>query len=181
MSKGCGTVYPQDIVLKVLDSMWTMFGKALEDKGAKELEDASLMLCKNAERSLEECEDYVDFVASVTGHNLRWEIVGQVYGALASSILSLPERDCFFDGQRGERRNRRNFSIEMKECVQSSVTLSNYMDLINLPMVALLIRNLILQTVISGDACELLHLHGPLDQSTLFSQSKLSAASPISP
>ncbi len=27
------------------------------------------------------------------------------------------------------------------------------MDLINLPMVSLLIRNLILQTVISGDAC----------------------------
>jgi len=51
----------------------------------------------------------------------------------------------------GERRSRRNFSIELKDCAQACITLSNYMDLINVPMVALLLKNLILQTVISGD------------------------------
>lgn len=83
---------------------------------------------------------------------MRWESLGGVYGALTTAILSLPERDAFFSTQRGDRRNRRNFSVEMKECVQACVTLSNYMDLINSTMVSLLVKNLILQTVISGDA-----------------------------
>lgn len=84
--------------------------------------------------------------------NLRWESLGGVYGSLTTAILSLPERDAFFTTQRGDRRNRRNFSVELKDCVQACITLSNYMDLINPQMVNLLVKNLILQTVISGDA-----------------------------
>jgi hypothetical protein len=41
--------------------------------------------------------------------------------------------------------------MEMKDCVQTCITLSNYMDLINMQMVSLLTKNLILQTVLSGD------------------------------
>lgn len=40
--------------------------------------------------------------------------------------------------------------MEMKDCVQACVTLSNYMELINMQMVALLAKNMILQTVLSG-------------------------------
>jgi hypothetical protein len=90
-----------------------------EPRRADALEEASLVLCKNAEKSLEETETYYEFVESVSGANLRWEIVGQIFAALCAAILSLPERDCFFTTQRRERRSRRNFSIEMKECVQS--------------------------------------------------------------
>ena len=43
--------------------------------------------------------------------------------------------------------------MEMKDCVQACVTLSNYMDLINMQMVSLLAKNMILQTVLSGDTC----------------------------
>lgn len=113
-----------------------------------------MVLCANAERALEEKEHYRDWLGSVIGKNLRWEVVGQVYGALAGAILSLGERDPFFGTQEGERRDRRRFAVEMKECTQACVTLSNFVDLINLPMVALLVKNLVLQTVISGDACE---------------------------
>jgi hypothetical protein len=144
-------------VRSIAASIWATFPNAMRfPRRAGDLEAASTQLCANAERALEETDDYAAWLGSCTGANLRWEVVGHVYGVLAASILSLGERDPFFGTQEGERRrSRRYFSIEMKECVQACITLSNYMDLINLPMVALLVKNLVLQTVISGDACEL--------------------------
>lgn len=70
---------------------------------------------------------------------------------MTGAILSLPERDCFFTTQKGSRKDRKQFAMEMKYCVQACVTLSNYMDYINIVMVGLLCNNHILQTVLSGD------------------------------
>lgn len=82
---------------------------------------------------------------------MRWETLGIVFSALVQAILSLPERDAFFCTQRCERKDRKAFAVEMKDCLQACVTLSNWMDLINLPMVGLLAKNVISQTIISGD------------------------------
>ncbi|KAL5316827.1 hypothetical protein ACEPPN_015878 [Leptodophora sp. 'Broadleaf-Isolate-01'] len=147
--------YPKHSVLALANSFWNssfagVFNK--EPRNTDDLEQVSTLLCKNAERALQEFEDFDDWLASCSGSNFRWESLGAVYGALTTSILSLPERDAFFATQRGDRRNRRDFAVEMKDCVQACITLSNYMDLINVPMVALLVKNLVLQTVLSGDA-----------------------------
>ncbi|KAK0102137.1 hypothetical protein ONS95_001065 [Cadophora gregata] len=147
--------YPKHSVLALANSFWnSSFAAAFnrETRNTDELEQVSTLLCKNAERALQEFEDFDDWLASCSGSNFRWESLGAVYGALTTSILSLPERDAFFATQRGDRRNRRDFAVEMKDCVQACITLSNYMDLINVPMVALLVKNLVLQTVLSGDA-----------------------------
>jgi hypothetical protein len=155
ITKGYHGIYPKESVVATASSMWCTFPSAMKfPRRAADLEAASTLLCANAERGLEEREEYGEWLKSCTGTNLRWEVVGQVYGAFAGSILSLGEKDPFFGTQEGERRSRRLFAVEMKECVQACVTLSNFVDLINMPMVALLIKNLVLQTVISGDACE---------------------------
>lgn len=144
---------PKRSILSLANSVWSTFSKALkEPRATEDLEQISTMICKNAEKGLEEFEDYDSWFEACSETNLRWESLGMVFGALTSAILSLPERDAFFTTQRGDRRIRRNFSVEMKDCVQACITLSNYMDLINSTMVALLVKNLILQTVISGDA-----------------------------
>lgn len=144
-------------LMAVASSIWSTFGKHLkEPRRVSDLEQASEMLCRNAETALPDFEDYDNWLASFTGENLRWEVVGIVFGALTSATLSLPERDAFFCTQRGQRTNRKSFALELKDCVQTCVTLSNYMDLINMQMVALLARNLVLQTVLSGDTSKLL-------------------------
>lgn len=150
--------YPKSGVMSLANSMWTTFSIALraQPRIADDLEDVSTLLCKNAEKALQEFEHFDEWLASVSGGNFRWETLGTVYGALTTAILSLPERDAFFATQKGERRNRRSFAVEMKDCVQACITLSNYMDLINVPMVSLLVRNLVLQTVLSGDASKFL-------------------------
>ncbi|CZT10242.1 hypothetical protein WAI453_009350 [Rhynchosporium graminicola] len=146
---------PKHSVLALANSFWnSSFAGSFrkEPRVTDDLEHVSTLLCKNAESALQEFEDFDDWLASCSGQNFRWESLGSVYGALTTSILSLPERDAFFATQRGERRNRRDFAVEMKDCVQACITLSNYMDLINVPMVALLTKNFVLQTVLSGDA-----------------------------
>jgi hypothetical protein len=139
-------------MMAIMTSLWTTYGKHLkEPRRTEDLEHMSAILCKNAEKPLEEAEDYEPWLASFTGTKLRWEILGGVLACLTSATLSLPERDAFFTTQRDARKDRKYFAVEMKDCVQVCITLSNYMDLLNLPMVALLAKNLILQTVISGD------------------------------
>jgi hypothetical protein len=143
-------------LMAVASSVWAMFGRYLkEPRRMSDLEQASALLCKNAETALSEFEDYDNWLASFCGENLRWEVVGMVFGALTSATLALPERDAFFCTQRGQRTNRKYFAMEMKDCVQTCITLSNYMDLINMQMVSLLTKNLILQTVLSGDTSKL--------------------------
>ncbi|RFU35705.1 hypothetical protein B7463_g679, partial [Scytalidium lignicola] len=133
-------------------SLWKTFGKELvEPRQLGNLEKVSSLLCKNAEDALEEYDDYERYLASFSGTNMRWEIMGHLFSALTSTLLSLPERDHFFISQIGPRSNRKYFVLEMKDAAQACITLSNYMDLLNVPMVALLAKNMILSTVIHGD------------------------------
>ncbi|KAG0649512.1 hypothetical protein D0Z07_4338 [Hyphodiscus hymeniophilus] len=144
--------FHQPTVLKTGSSLWTTFGKQLkEPRRQDDLEGLSAILCKNNETALPDYEDYQPWLESFTGMNLRWETLGSVFAALTTATLSLPERDAFFCTQKGPRSNRNEFAVEMKDCVQACITLSNYQDLINIQMVSLLVKNLILQTVISGD------------------------------
>ena len=144
-------------VMETASSIWTTFGKKLkESPRLDDLEEISAILCKNNETALPEFEDYKPWLDSFTGMKMRWESLGSVFAALTTATLSLPERDAFFCTQRGARSNRKQFAVEMKDCVQACVTLSNYQDLINMQMVSLLVKNLILQTVISGDTSKLL-------------------------
>lgn len=142
-------------VMSCANSIWTSYGSYLKEPRTKEgIEHVSRVLCENSMKVLQEPsghDEYAKWLESFSGDNLRWEILGMVFSALTSATLSLPERDAFFTTQKGSRRDRKSFAVEMKDCVQACVTLSNYMDLINFPMVALLTKNLILQTVISGD------------------------------
>jgi hypothetical protein len=144
--------YPKSCTVAVAEGLWRTHAQALaEPHESSEIEALSTLLCKNAERALDDFETYDSFLAASTGTNLRWEAVGNVYAALCTAIISLPDRDPFFAKQKGECKNRRNFSVKMKDCVQACITLSNYMELINVMMIALLVKNMILQTLISGD------------------------------
>ena len=133
-----GCCLPKESDVALANSLWTTYARQLaEPRRPEDLEAISTILCKNAEKELEEFEDWDQWFRSCSGTNLRWETVGCIFGALTSAVLSLPERDSFFSTQQGERRSRRNLSMELKDCVQACIPLSNYMDLINLPMVAL--------------------------------------------
>jgi hypothetical protein len=137
-------------------SVWQTYDSFLtEPRTAENMQHVSAILCRNSKTILEEPSSsddlYSRWLDSFCGSNMRWETVGFLFTGLVQATLSLPERDAFFCTQKGERRDRKSFAVEMKDCLQACIMLSNWMDLINLPMVTLLAKNLILQTVISGD------------------------------
>jgi hypothetical protein len=145
-------------------SVLTDFAEELkEPRNPDALHRISEMICRNNEHATqEEFDDYQCWVASFCGANLRWESLGALFAAIVTAILCLPERDAFFVCQ---GKKRKQFAMEMKDCVQACVTLSNYMDLINMQMVALLAKNMILQTVLSGDTSKffpVLHVNSRL-------------------
>ncbi|RDL35717.1 Uncharacterized protein BP5553_06329 [Venustampulla echinocandica] len=136
-------------------SVWTTFGSSLKEPRKREgLEHVSGILFKNSTTALQEPsgpDDYTKWLESFSGENLRWESLGIVFACIAGAVLSMSERDAFFTAQKGGRRDRISFAMDIKDCVQACVTLSNYNDLINTLMIALLAKNVTLQTIISGD------------------------------
>jgi hypothetical protein len=146
-----GCYFPKESYMPLANSLWTTYARQLaEPRRPEDIEAMSSILCKHAETGLEEFEDWDRWFISCSDANLTWETLDTIFGALTSAVLSLPERDHCFSTQRGERC-KRNFSIELKDYVQACITLANYMDLINVSMVALLLKNLKLQTIFSSD------------------------------
>lgn len=149
----CSPYTPRLISAQIAHSLWSQWGKEFkEPRRLDDMERISTHLCRNSEHHLQEAEDYQPWLDSITGPNMRWESVGLIFAALCQSILSLSERDAFFTTQPGQRKDRKHFALELKDCIQACVTLSNYMDYINTVMVGLLTQNLIIATVIMGDA-----------------------------
>ncbi|QSZ33591.1 hypothetical protein DSL72_005159 [Monilinia vaccinii-corymbosi] len=148
----CNNYMPRTASMHIAQSLWSTWGKELrEPRHLEDVERISTHLCKNSEHPLQEVDDYQPWLECITGPNMRWESVGLVFAALCHSVLSLSERDPFFTTQNGQRKDRKHFAMELKDCLQACVTLSNYMDYINIVMVGLLTKNLVISTVIMGD------------------------------
>ncbi|KAH8592975.1 hypothetical protein B0O99DRAFT_689190 [Bisporella sp. PMI_857] len=145
--------FHKPMVMACAASLQKTFGRQLkEPRSTKDLEYISSILCKNgAVAAPDELNSYDAYVEAFSGMNLRWETIGMIFACLTAALLSIPERDGFYCTQVESRRNRKHFAMEMKDCVQACITLSNYMDLINMQMVALLFSNLMLQTLLGGD------------------------------
>lgn len=143
-------------IMEFANSLWGIYGKQLkEPRRLKNLEEISQALCRNAEKPVgDDVEDYESWIRLFSGENLRWESLGCVLAAIISAILSLPDGDAFFCTQKGQRANRKLFALELKDCVQACIILSSYMDNLNVQMVALLAKNLVMTTVLSGDTSE---------------------------
>jgi hypothetical protein len=145
-------VFHKPSMMACANSVWQTYGSYMNGRRrTDDLVQLSKILCSNSEKAFEDLDDYQQCLVSFTGANLRWEIIGALFGCMTSGILSLPERHAFFTA-RGSRRSKKQYTKEMKDCVQTCISLSNYSDRLNVQMVALLAKNLILETVISGDS-----------------------------
>lgn len=158
--RGTESVLHKPSVMAWAEYLFTKFADELEERDPECLERISKMICENNKLPCkEECDDYSSWVQAYSGENLRWEAVGTVIAELTHAILSIPERDCFFCSQEiKSRKDRRGFAMEMKDLTQACVTLSNYGELINMQMVALLGKNMHLQTILSGDTSASKHI-----------------------
>lgn len=144
------------ITIFCFESFWSTFEVVMEEpRCLDKIKRVSRVMCRNALLPFQEFEDWNIWLASFTGENMRWEAIGCVFAGLSSALLSLPERDGFFTTQTGARMDRNHFAVEMKDCLQACMSLSTYLDFLNILTVVITCRNMTLQTVVSGDTSKL--------------------------
>lgn len=150
--KGLEWGFHKPTIIHCMTSLWTHFGQALrQPRKSKDLREIAQMLSRNTLTVLREAEDPDIWLASLSGRNLRWEMIGIIFCILGKVMLVLPEDDPFWASQSGRRMQRRDFTLEMKECADECIKLSDQMDNINMLLVILLHKRNILESQCTGD------------------------------
>lgn len=151
-SKALDKAFHKPTVICCISSLWSNFGQALrQPRKSKDLRDIAQLLTRNTMSVLQDTDDPDEWMASLTGRNLRWETIGILFSVLGGVLLACPDDDPFWSTQSGRRMHRKEFALEMKECVDECVKLSNQMDNINILMVSLLFKRIILESQCTGD------------------------------
>jgi hypothetical protein len=150
--KGLEWGFHKPTIICCMNSLWTHFGQALrQPRKSKDLREIAQLLSRNTMSVLRDTEDPDTWLTSLSGRNLRWEMLGIIFCILGKVLLVLPEDDSFWSSQSGRRMHRKDFTLEMKECVDECIKLSNQTDNINMLLVIVLFKRNILESQCTGD------------------------------
>lgn len=135
-----------------LEALWSTFGKLLSDpRSSTDLHSLAKTIFRNASvpLKLEGPEDAIEWIATFSGPNTRWETLGMLFLAFSYALLSLPENEMSkLFGERAE--NKQELIAEMKDCVEACIELCR--SSLNTLVCNLLYTNMLLETVLRGDA-----------------------------
>lgn len=133
-----------------LKALWLSYGNLLRGQRNKvDLEIVAKDFLRNESIPLKQIDDPMEWIASFSGANTRWEVIGLLFTAFAYAVLSWPESHVSLTfGEKGGDRNA--LVAEMKSCIDACIELSR--DSLNNLVCDLLYWNVLLETVLSGDS-----------------------------
>lgn len=146
-----------------LKALWSSYGNLLRSPRNKaDLEIVAKDFLRNESIPLKQIDDPVGWIASFSGANTRWEVMGLLFIGFAYGLLSCPENQLSIASEE-KPRDRNALVAEMKSCIETCIELSN--GSLNSLVCNLLYWNVLLDTVLSGDSSKLIvqRLYGPLD------------------
>lgn len=163
-NKSMDKAFHMPTLICCVSSLWSTFGQALrQPRKSKDLRDIARLLSKNTASVFRDTDDGNIWLASLSGRNLRWEMLGIIFCTLGNVLLAIPDDDPFWSSQSGRRMHRKEFAMEMNSCADDCVKLSNQMDNINILMIILLFKKLIFESQCTGDTSLMLwRAHGDL-------------------
>ena len=91
---------------------------------------------------------------SFTGHQLRWEVVGNYFALFGLAAMILSDWDPIFTNHRGTLANRKAYGGKMRECAEACLTLCNNIDALNEWVIALMVNAYTLQALQEGDTSQ---------------------------
>lgn len=154
----CDVMLPEQVVYHVHRTTWSTFGKYLKeprDTDADSLSAMSRELCKTAMKPLVSSASTQDWMESFSGHNLRWEIIGNLFTIFGLSVMTISDWDPLFaNANDGNPYNKRQYGGAMQECAEACLSLCNDVDSMNDFVVCLMSRIYILQSLYEGDTSE---------------------------
>jgi hypothetical protein len=133
-----------------LKALWLSYGHLLRgQRNAANLETIAKDVLRNQSIPLKQIDDPMEWIASFSGANTRWEVIGLIFTAFAYAILSWPEKDLSLTfGEKGGDRNA--LVAEMKSCIEACIELCR--NSLNNLVCNFLYWNVLLETVLSGDS-----------------------------
>jgi hypothetical protein len=132
-----------------LKELWLSYGNLLRgQRNAGDLEIIAKNILRNESIPLKQIDDPMEWIASFSGTNTRWEVIGLLLTAFAYAVLSWPEKDLLLTfGEKGGDRNA--LVAEMKNSIEACIELCR--NSLNNLVCNLLYWNVLLETVLSGD------------------------------
>jgi hypothetical protein len=152
---------------RLSNSIWPTLGRVLERRDGQELEALAQLICRNTNSEPHEEDDPVKWMESFSGINLRWEALGILFTYWSFGALSSTENDSIFSSSGGNKRQRRDVMIELKECAASCISFCSHTDDGNPLLVYLLYKHSLLETMISGDASKFQFRWRPFETKTM--------------
>jgi len=154
----CDVMLPEQVVHHVHKTTWSTFGKYLIEPRNTNTDSVSAMsreLCKTAMKPMASSSSTQDWMESFSGHNLRWEIIGNLFALSGLSVMTMSEWDPLFaTANGGSPYNKRQYGGAMRECAEACLSLCNDVDAINDFVVCLMSAVYTLQSFYEGDASE---------------------------
>jgi hypothetical protein len=132
-----------------LKALWESYGNLLRgQRNAADLEIIAKDFLRNESIPLKQIDDPMEWIASFSGTNTRWEVIGLLLITFAYAVLSWPEKDLSLTfGEKGRDRNA--LVAEMKNSIEACIELCR--NSLNNLVCNLLYWNVLLETVLSGD------------------------------
>jgi hypothetical protein len=133
-----------------LKALWLTYGYLLRgQRNPVDLEIIAKDVLRNQNIPLTQIDDPMEWIASFSGTNTRWEVIGLLFIAFAYALLSWPEKDLPLTF--GEKCGDRNDLVaEMKNSIEACIELCR--NSLNNLVCNLLYWNVLLETVLSGDS-----------------------------
>ncbi|TVY65546.1 hypothetical protein LSUE1_G009661, partial [Lachnellula suecica] len=145
------TGLPRIATKHILSSIFIAFGSALNFPHIdNDLEKISIQIIETGQSYYRDPDDAKEWIASLSGSSIRWEILGLLYITFAYGIIALSASEYAVIDERLARKNQKVCVREMKTCIEKCIELSRHSLQ---PMFCnLLYKNLLLETVLEGDS-----------------------------
>ena len=115
LSDGLLLMHPACIIW--IEDLWSEFGQLLQDGRPDQLRNLSELVWRNTRKSMKVNGQVSakDWAKSVTGRNLRWEVVGTVLSLVGIIAMCLSDWDTIFDSIREKFVDRATFADRMRK------------------------------------------------------------------
>lgn len=93
----CDVMLPEQLIYHVTKSIWSTYGTYLKEPRKKEqLSIMSGDLCKTAMTPLSSSSSTEEWMQSISGNRLRWEILGNIFSVFGLSVMTNSDWDPLF-------------------------------------------------------------------------------------
>lgn len=144
---------PNGWINRILSSIFTTFEPALKYPFVeKELENVATRIIENGQAPVVEPDDPSEYLASMSGENTRWDLIGVLFIAFAYTIRSTPDKGYPPVDERIAYRDRKVVVRELRECIDFCIQLSR--KSLHPTVIILLYNNVALETALEGDSSQ---------------------------